>query len=134
MSDAERGLLALARRLSAIAAEHEPSATSLRAAVEILLSACGSGGALAGALLEAWRVARTDKRAALALAWAREHVKLAIIELLLREAKADRLRTDLPIDALAWAFLVGAEAAVHELSGSPTDRVDALLALAERAR
>jgi hypothetical protein len=133
-SEAERGLLALAQRVSAIATEHDPVATSLRTAVEMLLTACIGTGPLGIALLDGWRAGRTDERAALALAWAREQLRLAIAELLARELAAERLRPDAPLDALAWTFLIAAEASVHELPGSATDRVDALLALAERPR
>jgi hypothetical protein len=119
--------------MSAIAAEPEPSATSLRAATEILFGAFSAGGALAPALLDAWRVARNDKRTALALAWAREQLRLAIADVIAREAKALRMTSDAPIDALAWALLVAAEACVHEAPGSPPERIDAALALVRHA-
>ena len=128
-ADAERQLLALAGRLSTIAREDEPPATSLRAAVEALLTAYAADGALAAALIEARRLARTDKRAALALAWAREQARLAIEDVLAREAKADRVRAVGPLDALAWLVLVAAESLVHEPAGVAVDRAETLLAL-----
>jgi hypothetical protein len=130
--EAERGLLDLAQRVSAMAAEREPATTPLRVAVETFLAA--GSGPLGITLLDAWRAGRTDERAALALAWAREQLRLAIAELLARELAAERLRLDTPLDALAWTFLIAAEASVHELPGSASDRVDALVGLAERPR
>ena len=127
--DAERRLLALAARLSSVAAESEPPTTPLRAALTDLLAAYGSDGAFAAALIEARRAVRGDKRAALALAWAREQLRLAIEEVIAREAKADRLRPSLPLDALAWLVLVAAESLVHDPPGEAGDRVETLLAL-----
>lgn len=126
----EGELLALARRVSAIAAEPEPPRTSLRGALDALLEAYAADARLRSALLDAWRLAATDKRAALALAWAREQLRLAVADVLAREAKADRLRPGTPLDALAWVTLAAAEAVIHELPGSAPDRVDALVALA----
>lgn len=126
----EAELLALAQRLSCIAAESDPPATPLRGALEALVGGYARGGPLATALVEAWRPATIDKRAALAVAWAREQLRLAIAEVLEREAKADRLRHDLPRDALAWVVLAGAEAVIHELTETVPDRIDALLSLA----
>ncbi|MBI1733817.1 MAG: hypothetical protein HYR51_01465 [Candidatus Rokubacteria bacterium] len=128
-ADAERELLALAARLSTTAADAEPPPTSLRAALDELLTAYAADGALAAALIEARRGARGDKRASLALAWAREQLRLAIEELLAREAKADRLRAPLALDALAWLVLVAAESVIHEPPAAAVDRTDTLLAL-----
>jgi hypothetical protein len=133
-SDAERHLLALAARLSTVGAEGDPPVTPLGVTVKDLLGAHAADGALAEALIDARRVARADKRAALALAWAREQVRLAVEEVLAREAKAERLHPALPLDAVAWVLLVAAESLVHDPSGGALDRLDTLLALAGAAR
>lgn len=130
----ESELLAVAGRLSAAAAEAEPPATSLRAAIEALVAGYIRGGALASVVAEAWRAAGADKRAALSLAWAREQLRLAVADVLAREAKAGRLRADLPLDTLAWAVLAGAEAVMYEPPESAADRIDALLGLVEPPR
>src|SRR5688500_6118539 len=106
--DVERTMLELAQRVATIAAEPHPAPTPLRAALAHMLSTHAAHGA---ALLDAWRRARADKRAALAQGWAREQLRLAVVELLGREAKAGRLRTELPHDALAWVVVVASESA-----------------------
>jgi hypothetical protein len=63
----------------------------------------------------------------LALAWAREQVRLGIEEILVRESGAGRVRRDLPLDALAWLALAGCEAAAHEPPGAAADRFALLL-------
>ena len=123
--DVERAILELAQRVAAIAAEATPEATSLRAALAHLLATHASHGM---ALLDAWKRARADKRAALALGWAREQLRLAIVELLGREAKAGRLRAD-PHDALAWVVVVASESAVVEAPTNAGDRIDTLMAV-----
>jgi hypothetical protein len=131
-ADAERHLLVLAARVSAIAAEHDAPETSLRAAIDELLAAYAADGPLAATLTDAWRGARADKRAALALAWAREQLRLAIEDVLAREAKADRIRPGLGLDALAWLVLVAAESIVYEPAGVAIDRAETLLAIVGR--
>jgi hypothetical protein len=128
-SDVEREVLALAQRIAAIAAEPEPPATSWRAALELIVTAHAADGRLAPALIETWQRVRTDKRATLALGWAREQLRLAVADVLAREAKARRLRGDVPLDALAWVVVAASESAVHEAPASLGDRVDALLAV-----
>lgn len=130
----EMALLELAQRLSAIAAEDEPPGTSLRGALERVVASYARGGALAKLVADAWRAATTDKRAALSLAWAREQLRLAVADVLAREAKGGRLRADLPLDAVAWVVLAGAEAVMHELPERAVDRIDTLLALVEPPR
>ena len=122
-------MLALAARLSTIAAEGEPPGTPVRLALGELLGAYAPEAPLASALLDARRVVRADKRAALALAWAREQVRLAVEDLLTREVKADRLRPSLPVEAIAWVVLVVAESLVNDLPGAAVDRGETLLAL-----
>ena len=133
-TEAEREILGLAARLSTIAIEAEPPTTTWREVLEILLGACSADGRLAPLLLDAWGRTRGDKRAALALGWAREQLRLAVEEVMAREAKASRLRAGIPLDALAWLVLTAAEAAVHEPPTNAADRLEALVAVtAEQA-
>jgi hypothetical protein len=119
-------MLALAQRIAEVARETEPAPTPLRAGLETLL---GAHGVHVAALLDASRRAHRDKRAALALGWAREQVRIAVADLLGREMKAGRLPAEAPRDALAWLIVVASEATAAESAGIVADRVDALLAV-----
>jgi hypothetical protein len=69
-----------------------------------------------------------EKARALALAWAREQVRLALSDLLERAAKMGAVRGDVPTDTLAWLALAACEALVHEPAEAVSDRLAALIA------
>jgi hypothetical protein len=66
---------------------------------------------------------RTAKMRVLALAWAREQLRVALEELVQHAAARGIARADLPADALAWLLLAGADALVFETAESAADRV-----------
>ncbi|MBI4271338.1 MAG: hypothetical protein HY615_13470 [Candidatus Rokubacteria bacterium] len=129
---AERGLLALARELGALGRDARGAADPLRAALERLAAAYAPGAALVGDLHRAWLSSRGDKTAALALAWAREQLRLALEDLVARLPRAARGRVDAPPDALAWLLLAACEAVAWEPPSAAADRTRTLLELAGR--
>jgi len=83
---------------------------------------------LATALRDDWLRGHGDKTARLALAWAREQVRLAVAEVL-QHARAKRtLRPDGDVDTLAWLLLAACEALAHEPASAVSDRTQALVA------
>jgi hypothetical protein len=120
--DAERVTLDLARRIATIATEPPPAPTSLRAALTQMTTAYASQATV---FFDAWKRARTDKRAALALGWAREQLRLAVVELLGRDARTGRLRTQVSHDSLAWIIVALGESAVADTTDA-VERIDAL--------
>src|SRR5262249_43512952 len=75
-TEAERRLLALALELSALEGDALPRA------LDLLADAYGPEAPLPSALHQAWLAGRGNKTAILALAWAREQVRLALEEIL----------------------------------------------------
>ena len=124
-SDAEWRLLKIARQITIDRA-------GLPAALQALAEAYAPDGALPGALFRAWTTSRDDKTAALALAWAREQVRLALKELIERGPRQLPRRPPSP-DTLAWLLLAGAEAICQEPPSAAADRLRALLELAGHA-
>jgi hypothetical protein len=118
---AESALLSLARQLSAL-----PPDASSAAALEILAGAHAPGAPLPRALATAWARARDDKTAALALAWAREQVRLALEEILAREPRRPPLGD---VGTVAWLLLAAVESIAHDLPAAATDRLRVLLDL-----
>src|SRR5207244_6127514 len=84
-TEAETRLLALARELAEL-----PADATLADVVGRLGGAHGPDAPLPRALAQAWLRGRNDKTAALALAWAREQVRLALEE---RDRKSTRLNS-----------------------------------------
>ena len=129
---ADAPLLRLARSIAALC--DSTTASPLETALEQLAAAYGHGGDVPAALYEAWlqrhRNGRPDKTRALALAWAREQVRLALQELLEAEARRGRVRSDLGAETLAWVLLAGCEALAHEPPGAAPERIRVLLGLA----
>lgn len=125
-------LLVLARAIAELHASEAPS--RLDAALERLALAYGEEGAAAAALFDTWlrrrRDGRREKTRTLALAWAREQVRLALEELLEQEAVRGRVRSDVGADGLAWMLLAGCEALAHEPAGGAPERIRLLLAVA----
>jgi len=66
---------------------------------------------------------------ALALAWAREQVRLSLQEIVEATPKDQRGRIEATPDTLAWILLAGCEALAHEPASAVADRVRALLEL-----
>jgi hypothetical protein len=119
-SEAERRLLALARELGGLGREALPGA--LRA----LAIAYAPDAPLSRATARAFLATRGDKTGALALAWAREQVRLALQELLEATPPAAHGGRVAPPEALAWLLLAGAEALAQEPASAVADRLRAL--------
>jgi hypothetical protein len=117
----EAALLALAGDVARLAA----SGASLRDGLALIVAAC-TDPKLRRARLAA--LLNADESRSLALAWAREQLRVALEELLARQV-AVVLRRDLPAEDLAWFLLAGCEAIAHEPPGDADDRMDALLRL-----
>ncbi len=129
----DTALLRLARTIADVRAADGPG--RLQAALEQLAAAYGHDTEVPALLFETWlerrRHGRLDKTRALAVAWAREQVRLALQELLEEESARGRIRADVTAESLAWMLLVGCEALAHEPPGSAPDKVRLLLALAD---
>jgi hypothetical protein len=130
---AETELLRLAREVHAIHHGDDAPAAHLPAALARLTSAY-TGGPLPRAMFHAWLHRGGDDRAALALAWAREQLRLALEEMLHDEIGGGRARPDVPAPTLAWLLLAACEALAHEPPGSVDERVDMLATLITSGR
>jgi hypothetical protein len=119
---AERELLALARELTAL-----PADASVADALRRLAAAYAPDAALPRAAAGAWLRGRGDKTAALALAWAREQVRLALEERLARAGARGAIAAD-PATR-AWLLLAAAEAIAQEAPAAAADRLRTLLEL-----
>jgi hypothetical protein len=122
-TEAERRLLALARELGGFGGDPLPRA--LRA----LAAAYAPDAPLPRAVARAFVASRDDKTAALALAYAREQVRLALQESVEVTPPSSRGRLSAPSETLAWLLLAGAEALALEPPSAVADRVRALAAL-----
>jgi hypothetical protein len=67
--------------------------------------------------------ARRDKTRALALAWAREQLRLGLGEILARAAAAGDLRVALAAEPLAWCVLAACESLADEPPQAAPDRI-----------
>ena len=124
LSDAERRLLALAQRLGAVVPDTE-GAAGLSTALRTLTAEYAAEAPLPRAMCGAWLGSRKDKTAALALAWAREQVRLALRDVLERARTRGALAVD--ADTLAWLLLAAGEALAYEPGSAVADRVRVLL-------
>jgi hypothetical protein len=125
-SDAERRLLALARELEGLGADALPRA--LRA----LAAAYAPDGELPAAVHRAWLAARADKTATLALAWAREQLRLGLQGVIEATPPSTRGVLGLPAETLAWLLLAACESLAHEPPSAAADRLRLLLQLTSR--
>lgn len=125
-SEAEARLLALARELAGLGRDALPRA--LRA----LGAAYAPDAPLPRAVARAFLDTRGDKTSTLALAWAREQVRLALQELLEATPPSARGAIAAPPDTLAWLLLAGAEALAKEPAGAVPDRLRLLASLTGR--
>src|SRR3989449_8097058 len=117
---AEKRLLGLAREIARL---------PLAAALEKLAAAWAPGAPLRRDVAEAWMRSHGNKTSALALAWAREQVRLSLQEIIEAAPKDTRGHIEATPDTLAWILLAGCEALAHEPSSAVADRVRALLEL-----
>jgi hypothetical protein len=93
------------------------------AAVGVLMRAYAPAAPLATALRKDWIRGRDDKSSRLALAWAREQVRLALVDVLERErARGPAADTD----TVAWLWLAACEALAYEPEAAVSDRAHAL--------
>jgi len=127
-SEAERRLLALARELSTLGIDPLPRA------LDLLAAAYGPGAPLPSAVRREWLAGRGNKTAVLALAWAREQVRLALEEILVATSAGARGALGVSSDLEAWIVLAACEALAHEPASAVPDRVRALAELTRRAR
>jgi hypothetical protein len=121
-------LLALARDLGARATRLS-DARALRASIDAVAAAYGPDAPLAGLLRRDWLRGRTDKNSRLALAWAREQVRLALVDVLRGAARNGLIPEAADADSVAWFWLAGAEALAHEPPSAVADRALTLAAL-----
>ena len=121
LSDAERRLLALAQTIGSGAVDHR---AALSAALQTLTAEYTAEAALPRAMCGAWLGSRKDKTAALALAWAREQVRLALRDVLDRADTRAPLKVD--AETLAWLLLAACEALAYEPASAVADRVRVL--------
>ncbi len=106
---AELRLLALAQELAELA-RNGGGSQALSAVLEKLAAAYGPTAPLPREVFRAWVQSRTDKTATLALAWAREQVRLGLQEVVERTMKGARGRVDVDAETFAWFLLAGCEA------------------------
>ena len=97
------------------------------AALRSLAAAYAPEAPLPRAVARAWLAGRGDKTLTLALAWARENVRLALEEALMRAPDAGALPG--PADARASLLLAACEAIAQEPPAAGVDRLRALLEL-----
>jgi hypothetical protein len=121
LSDAERRLLALAQSIGAAGVD---AAAALSTALETLTAQYSAEAALPQAMSGAWLGSRKDKTAALALAWAREQVRVALRDVLERAGKRGALAVD--ADTRAWLLLAACESLAYEPASAVADRVRVL--------
>ncbi len=117
---AETHLLRLAREITGL---------PLAAAIEKLAAAWAPGGSLPRDVAQAFVRSRGDKTSALALAWAREQVRLALEEIVAAAPKPGRGHIRAAPDTLAWLLLAACESIAHEPPSAVSERVSAILEL-----
>lgn len=125
-SEAERRLLTLAREMEGLGADALPRA--LRA----LAAAYAPEAELPAAVHRAWLAARDDKTATLALAWAREQLRLGLQGVIEATPPSARGVLGLPAETLAWLLLAACESLAHEPPSAAGDRLRLLLQLTGR--
>jgi hypothetical protein len=121
--EAERRLLSLARDLTSLGRAERPPQDTLAEALGRLSGTLAAPGRAPGA---------GDKAERLALAWAREQVRLALTDVLERATAAGAARSDVPAATLAWLVLAAGEALAHEAPDAVPDRLAALAAFIRR--
>jgi len=120
--EAETRLLELAGQLAAV-----PAGEAVPAALGVLATAYAPGAALPRATARAWLRSQGDKIAMLALAWARERVRLTLEELLAGSPGRGTLPGS--AETRSWLILAACEALALEPPSAAADRLRALLEL-----
>jgi hypothetical protein len=120
--EAETRLLALAGELAQL-----PPGDTVPAALRALAAAYSPGAPLPRAVAQATLTKQGDKVATLALAWARERVRLALEEVLTRTAPRGLLPRD--AETRSRLLLAACEALALEPVAAAADRLRALLEL-----
>ncbi len=120
--EAETRLLELAAALAAL-----PPAGAVVAALRALAAAYAPDAPLPRAMAQAWLVSHGDKTARLALAWARERVRLTLEEILARTPARGALPGH--AETRSWLILAAGEAIALEPPSAVADRLRALLEL-----
>ena len=123
---AETALLELARTLTASTRTERSPREAVTRALATLAAQFQSGASLPRALAQARIGALGDKTRALALAWAREQLRLVLGEVLERAAIAGALHVGLAPEPLAWVVLAACEALADEPPAAVADRIRAL--------
>jgi hypothetical protein len=126
-SEAETRLLALARDMEALGADALPRA------IRVLAAAYAPDAELPRAIQRAWLASRGDKTTALALAWAREQLRLGLQEVIHATPPSARGVLPLPAETLAWLLLAACESMAYEPPSAAADRLRLLLDLTARA-
>jgi hypothetical protein len=125
-SEAEQRLLALARQMEGLGADALPRA------IRVLASAYAPDAELPKAVQRAWLASRGDKTALLALAWAREQLRLGLQDVVEATPPSSRGALPLPAETLAWLLLAACESLAHEPPAAAADRLRLLLELTGR--
>jgi hypothetical protein len=108
-------------------------ADALPAAVRALAAAYAPDSELPATVHRAWLASRTDKTATLALAWAREQLRLGLQGVIEATPPSARGALALPAETLAWLLLAACESLAHEPPSAAADRLRLLLQLTGRA-
>jgi hypothetical protein len=131
---AEAALLVLARELQSIGAGEPSPRRALATALEHLARGFASDAPLATALAQASLPARRTKTAALALAWAREQVRLGLEEMFVRVDADAPGAPSMTSATRAWLALAACEALAREPREAAADRLQSLIQWATGAR
>jgi len=124
---AEALLLTLAREVTAGGAQLV-AGTDVQPIVQTMAAAYAPDAPLAAALREDWRRGRDDKTAELALGWAREQVRLALVDVLQRARPGRTAPAGGDAETIAWLWLAACEALAYEPATAVPDRIQALTA------
>jgi hypothetical protein len=116
-------LLALSRTLTALDRPENSARVTVTTALDVLAIAFQAGAPLPRALAQARNAALADETRALAVAWAREQLRLSLGEIFERAAAAGDLKPALPVDSLAWLVLAASEALADEHPQAAPDRL-----------
>jgi hypothetical protein len=123
-SPAETALLALARTLTALARPEIVPRVTVTTALDVLAIAFQPGAPLPRALAQARNAALADETRALAVAWAREQLRLSLGEIL--ERAGGDVRPALPPESLARRVLAPCESLADEPPHAVPDRLKLL--------
>ncbi len=121
--------------MAGIAASREPALARLERALDALFAAYGAGAAgLGEALVDGWARASRDKQHRLTLAWHREQLRLAVVEILEAGQRGGAFGPHLDPHATAALAVACAEAGALQVASQggavgPREQARALVAL-----